>query len=285
MSLNRNAAQQLARCAAATLLLVLTLPTHAAPSAKLWAEWEPHNNKSKIRVDHSAWQSWLDSYLVTQPNGATAVRYQQVTAADRTQLDTYVTQLTSLDPLDLNRAEQFAYWVNLYNALTVQVVLAHPGEDSIMGMGSGWFNTGPWDEKLADINGKPVTLNDIEHRILRPIWQDHRIHYVVNCASISCPNLSVRAFTATNTESQMAEAEATYLSQAKGVSVDDRGRLVLSKIFQWYRDDFAKNDAGLENYLGSRLSQLPQAQVTADQLSTAFGSRRYAYDWGLNSAQ
>lgn len=266
------------------LSLLLSVTANAAPSAKLWDAWQGQDEASAITIDHSAWQSWLDEYLVTQSNGATAVRYKAVNAAGRQALDQYINNLSSVNPLELNRAEQFAYWVNLYNAVTVQVVLNNPDEDSITSMGSGWFSGGPWDEEFVRVNNLPVTLNDIEHRILRPIWQDRRIHYVVNCASIGCPNLSAQALTAANTEQQLAAAEQNFINHPKGMMINKQGKLVLSKIYQWYREDFPSDDDAFVDYLAGALTIAQSNQMTADDLHAKFGRVSYAYDWNLNSA-
>ena len=272
--------------AALSTLLTSTTAT-AAPSAELWEDWQTQSDTpaTKPSVNHTAWQAWLDEYLVTQDNGATtAVRYQAVDEAGRLALDNYIQTLAATDPLTLSRAEQFAYWVNLYNAITVQVVLNNPSKDSITSMGSGWFTRGPWDEAFIRINNKPVTLNDIEHRILRPIWQDHRIHYVVNCASIGCPNLSPKALTATNHLDQLDEAERNFINHPKGVTINAQGKLVLSKIYQWYREDFPSDDDAFVAYLAQAMDDRAQLKLSTSQLREKFEDVRYAYDWDLNSA-
>ncbi|MCV5656507.1 DUF547 domain-containing protein, partial [Escherichia coli] len=76
----------------------------------------------------------------------------------------------------------------------------------------GLFSFGPWDQDVIIINGKSLTLNDIEHRILRPIWQDPRTHYAVNCASLGCPNLQTQAFTAENTQALLESAAKTFIN-------------------------------------------------------------------------
>lgn len=275
---------------ASVIALLTSAAASAAPSAELWEAWQAHNDSSaEATADqsserHKAWQAWLDKYLVTQANGATAVRYKAVDKTGRQALDTYIKSLTSTDPLALNRAEQFAYWVNLYNAVTVQVVLNNPSKDSITSMGSGWFSGGPWDEAFISINNKPVTLNDIEHRILRPIWKDHRIHYVVNCASIGCPNLSATALTAANHQAQLEQAEQNFVSHPKGVTINAQGKLVLSKIYQWYREDFPSDDDAFIDYLGEVISRASQPKLSVEDIRSKFDNVRYVYDWDLNGA-
>lgn len=229
-------------------------------------------------VDHSAWGEFLARYLRSHESGVNLVAYAAVTTSDRSSLQTYLKQLTDRDPRQLRKAEQLAYWVNLYNALTVEVVLRNTDKDSIRDMGEGLFSSGPWASKLIEIAGESLSLNDIEHRILRPIWRDHRIHYVVNCASISCPNLAPAPYAAERMEEMFSAAEKSYVNHPRGVRFDDQGRLTLAKIYSWYSDDFANDEAELLRYLSNHHDS------DAERLREYSGDVRYSYDWSLNSA-
>lgn len=262
----------------ALILLSLALPAHAAPAADLWPFWDDSDESSSQSVDHAPWQGLLDAYLIASDDGINLFRYDGVSAADREKLDAYVARLATLDPRRLARAEQLPYWINLYNALTVRVVLDHPDEDTIRDMGGGWFNPGPWNEELVTIAGQPVTLNDIEHRILRPIWQDHHIHYVVNCAAMSCPNLARDAYTRDNTRRLMESGETEYLHHPRGLRFDEDGRLHLSSIYDWYLEDFGGSRESLVEYLATERPDL------AERLSGYQGRIQYHYDWSLNGA-
>lgn len=251
--------------------------TLAAPSADAWDFWAVDDPQSTREVDHTAWQNFLDQYLVPQADGVNRVAYNRVGLGDgRERLKAYLQTLTDIDPRGLNSNEQFAYWVNLYNALTVEVVLSNPGKKSIRRMGKGLFSFGPWDDTVARIAGEDVTLNDIEHRILRPIWQDPRIHFVVNCASIGCPNLQPQALRADNLEALLDTAQREYINHPRGI--DKRsGTLTLSSIFDWYQSDFASDPQGLLKYL-ARFHQEPGLLLEADPEQLEFD-----YDWTLNS--
>ncbi|UTV27432.1 DUF547 domain-containing protein [Photobacterium atrarenae] len=255
----------------ALILLCLSPAIFAAPKADLWPDWQPHNAASTVQVDHSRWQQLLDKYLVTQPT-QTLFRYRQVSDSDRYELGRYVRDLSQSDPRQLNRREQFAYWVNLYNALTVKLILDNYPVSSITKLG-GLFSFGPWDEEVITINGKALTLNDIEHRILRPIWQDPRIHYVVNCASLGCPDLQPQAFTAANAEALLEQSAKRFINSDKGVAV--RGnRVRLSSIYDWYGSDFGTR-AQLQRHLNRYRDGKP---VTLNSVS-------YDYNWALNEAR
>src|SRR5918995_744949 len=182
---------------------VALLAIFGTPQADLWPKWQRHDAASAQKIDHGAWDRLLKKYLVApHPSGINRVRYGSVLPEDRKALKSYLETLQSLPISAYNRAEQKAYWINLYNALTVEVILSRYPVESIrdIGISPGLFSRGPWDAKLLTVEGEKLSLNDIEHRILRPIWQDARVHYAVNCASLGCPNLQPTAFTAENTE-------------------------------------------------------------------------------------
>ena len=173
-----------------------------------------------------------------------------------------------------------AYWINLYNALTVKVVLSAYPVESIrdIDISPGLLSDGPWDKKLVEIGGEAVSLNDIEHRILRPIWRDPRIHYAVNCASISCPNLQKKAFTAKSAERMLDAAARAYINDRRGVRREDE-RVVVSSIYAWFTDDFGGDVAGviahLKQYANPELILILEAATELED----------AYDWTLNNAR
>ena len=231
------------------VLLIVSTCVYAAPKAELWPRWQVNDAQSNIRVDHSGWAQFLDKYLVIGTFGAAnLVRYAEVSSADKDSLDQYLAELSAVPMSKLNRAEQKAAWINLYNALTVQTILKHYPVKSIRKISSGWFSGGPWDLKLTKVEGIEVSLNDIEHRILRPIWQDNRVHYAVNCASLGCPNLQSEPFSAENSDRLLNEAAQNFINSPRGVDISDN-QLLLSSIYEWFRDDFGTAEAALLKHL------------------------------------
>ena len=180
----------------------------AAPGARLIStHWLQNDSGSSVQLDHSAWSRFLAIYLFPGNDGVNRVAYGRVSAADKALLDGYIEMLVASPVSHLSRPEQLAYWINLYNAVTMRVVLQHYPVRSIREVDGGLFGTGPWDAKLVTVEGERLSLDDIEHGILRPVWHDPRIHYAINCASISCPKLQPIAFTAGNVERLLDEAE------------------------------------------------------------------------------
>jgi hypothetical protein len=260
---------------------VALLAIFGAPQPDLWPKWQKHDAASVQKIDHSPWDKLLKKYLVApHPSGINRVRYGSVAPGDRKTLKSYLENLQSLPISAHNRAEQKAYWINLYNALTVEVVLSHYPVASIrdIGISPGLLSRGPWDAKLLTIEGEKLSLNDIEHRILRPIWKDARVHYAVNCASVGCPNLQLTAYTGANTESLLEKGAVEYINHPRGVGFKN-GRLHVSSIYDWFKDDFgASRDRLLEHWLKYADKDL------ADVLKTYKGSLDYGYDWSLNGA-
>jgi hypothetical protein len=261
---------------AATLAIAAaTLP--AAPQAELWPRWEAHDPSSSRTVNHDEWDAFLEAYLIVDhPSGVDRVPYADVSSADRQALQDYLDRLQAVEVSGLNRDEQIAYWINLYNAATVDLILDNYPVDSIRDLGEGIFSNGPWDDELLTVEGEALTLNDVEHRIVRPIWRDARIHYVVNCASIGCPNLQPVALTAENWDRVFADAAVQYITHPRGVRFDGR-RLVLSSIYDWYVADFGGDLAGVKEHVADYLDA-----ATAERLMDHDGRVSYEYDWTLN---
>jgi hypothetical protein len=269
----------------AFLLLVLTGQNAvAAPKAELWPRWEAHDAQSTTIIDHAEWGQIIDRYLVTgTDSGVNLFRYADVSDSDRSALQDYIDRLAAVEVSGLNRDEQIAYWLNLYNAVTVELILEHYPVDSIrdINISGSAFNRHPWDATRVEVEGEGLTLNDIEHRIIRPIWQDPRIHYAVNCASIGCPNLQPEPFTAANYRELFDIAAAEYINHPRGMRFEGN-RLHLSEIFNWYSEDW-DDDISV---IVSHLLEYADADRAEQLRSFADGGYRgrveYAYDWNLN---
>jgi hypothetical protein len=193
-------------------------------------------------------------------------------------LDGYLASLQGTAVSRLSRPEQKAYWINLYNALTVKTILDHYPVKSIrdIDISPGWFSDGPWDAKLLTIEGEEVSLNDIEHRILRPIWQDNRVHYAVNCASLGCPNLQAQPFTANNMEDLLDQAARDYINHPRGMKVAG-DKAILSSIYDWFQVDFGGNEEGVRQHLLKYAGPERTAYLKTGKVRFS-----YDYDWTLN---
>jgi len=265
--------------AAIALTGCTTLEAQLAPAAEPRARWERHDAASKQTVDHGAFGAFLARYRVVGADGIARIRYAAVTQPDRAALGQYVARLEAVQVDALARPEQFAFWVNLYNAATLRLVLERYPVKSIRDIAlGGLFETGPWGAKLVTVAGERLSLDDIEHRILRPIWRDPRIHYVVNCASLGCPDVPPVPLTGATAERVLDAAARGYINHLRGAAVRD-GRLTVSSIYRWYRSDFGGSEAGVIAHL-----RRYAAPALAAQLAGVSAIDGYRYDWALNDA-
>lgn len=254
-------------------------PARAAPKAEAWPRWEAHHVGSPVRVDHGPWDAFLQKYVVADhPSGIHRVRYAEVGMASKQALEEYLEALQGAPVSELDRAEQLAYWINLYNALTVKVILDHYPVASIrrIDISPGWFADGPWGARLLTVEGEELSLDDIEHRILRPLWKDPRLHYAVNCASLGCPNLQPEAFTAENAQRLLELGARQYVNHPRGARLEG-GMLLVSSIYDWFEADFGGSREGVL----AHLRRYAEGDL-ARGLEGFAGKLKHAYDWSLN---
>lgn len=200
---------------------------------------------------------------------------------NRPALDAYLNRVASADLAGLAPDELKALIINAYNALTVRAILDNPGVSSIREI------DGVWSDIRHAFGGHQLTLDNLEHNLLRPFFQDPRIHFAVNCASMSCAPLPGWAFAGSELEEQLEERTRSFLGDARNVRVED-GRLVLSRYFDWYGGDFtaegwaprAETIIGfIERYAGPGVAGAISA--AGGQVSLEFTD----YDWSLNSVR
>ena len=247
--------------------------------------WDASDETNTAQIDHGAWQEILDGYLRSHDSGINRVDYASLKASaeDSDKLSEYLAHLQGLDPRHYSRVEQQAYWINFYNALTVKVIVdAYPVDsireisESMLAVG-GLIPIGPWGDVRANVAGLDLTLDNIEHGILRPIYRDSRIHYAVNCASLGCPNLLPTAFVADNVESRLDAGARDYVNHSRGVDFVDEDFIVISSIYDWWLADFGGSEAGVMEHLVRYADE-----ELAEGLRTFEGAVEYEYDWNLN---
>jgi len=265
---------------AAFLMLGLVSSATGAPKAEAWEFWRGDDAASTQIVDHAPWSRLLATYRSEGPDGIARFAYGSVSPADRALLQAYLATLQAVAPRRLARPQQKAYWINLYNAATVETVLTRYPVASIRDIRTspGLFAAGPWGAKILRVENQALSLDDIEHRILRPLWQDARIHYALNCAALGCPNLGPEAFEADRLEAQLDEAARRFVASPRGVRVGPRG-LVLSSIYDWFKEDFGAGEAGLRAHLLSYATGETRAALERNAPIISYG-----YDWALNAA-
>ena len=230
---------------------------------------------SAAAMDHSGLQAVLSAHVDSSGN----VDYAAVKSSGA--LEAYLEGLQgAAEPA--GQAEKMAFWINAYNALTIDLIADNYPINSIRDLDGG----DPWNARRFSVAGRQVTLNDIEHNIIRPMG-DARIHAAVNCASRGCPPLSRTAFTGAGLDGQLDAVSRAWIS-GNGISIQD-GAVSLNQIFDWYGDDFIPDsdvdipgvDGKAEAALSFAARYLPAEQaafIKAGGYTVGYGR----YDWALN---
>lgn len=222
--------------------------------------------------DHTAWDELLAGG--TQDGWVDYIYFQQ----HRDELDAYLERIARAELAALAPAELEALLLNAYNALTVRSILEHPRVESIREI------DGVWDTVTHRVGGYELTLDEIEHNLLRPFFKDPRIHFAVNCASASCAPLPAWAFEGEHLDSQLEERTRAFLSDPRNVRIEN-GTVYLSKYFDWYGSDFVT--PGWDPSADSVLEFV--ARYARDDVAERLRSQqnleiRYLdYDWSLNA--
>jgi len=228
---------------------------------------------SEVRGENADFNLFLKKYVV-QRNGINLVKYGAVTDADKASLKGYVAKLSEAGAPNGSQEEIMAYWFNLYNAETVNLILDNYPTSSIRKISR------PWAKKRLTVAGKSMSLNNIEHDTVRAKYDDPRVHYAFNCASIGCPNLKMSAWEAATLNADLDKAATDYVASPRGVSVSSNGKVTVAKIYKWYKEDFGNNDAGILSHVVKYADPAKKAALKArGRIDKA------AYDWSLNEAK
>lgn len=219
----------------------------------------PYGNENNS-VDHSTWDKLLRKYVAD--NGD--VNYKDF-KTEAELLNAYIDYLaTKIPSEDWSKQEKLAYFINLYNANTIKLILDHYPIKSIKDLNN------PWSKKIIRIGEEKFSLSEIENKILRKM-DEPRIHFAINCASKSCPKLLNKAFTSENVDKLLDKATREFISNPEKNNIKEQS-VQLSKIFQWYKSDFTTN-GNLVDYI----NQLSDVNVQQDTKITYL-----EYDWDLN---
>ena len=224
-------------------------------------------------VTHELWDDLLKKYV--RPDGFVNYKgFQQDTLA----LNRYLKLLETAHPNDKNwsRAEQMAYWINAYNAFTIQLVLRHYPVASIKDIKPGVaFINSVWDIKFIHIQGFTYDLNNIEHNILRPVFKDARVHAAINCASWSCPRLLPEAYSARTLDAQLDAAMRGFVNDPMRNRISPT-QADVSEIFKWFKGDFERDAGSVRAFLN---------RYAKEKIAEQTEIRHLDYDWRLNEAQ
>ena len=222
-------------------------------------------------IQHHAWTELLNQHITE----AGLVNYQGF-IQDSLLLNSYLAQVSQNPPsANWTESEQLAYWINAYNAFTVKLIIKHYPLSSIKDIADGLpMINSPWDIKFFKIGNSDFDLNTIEHEILRKEFNEPRIHFAINCASISCPKLRNEAFSAEMLDGQLDEQARQFINDPQNNILLESG-MKLSKIFDWFKNDFIRSQM-----LPAYLQKFTSAEISGSRTKIEYMD----YDWNLNEA-
>ena len=239
--------------------------------------WQRYSNQSKQFVDHNSWAYLLKKYLVITPQRNHLFAYGDVTLEDKERLDVYLHNLSSFPVENLSRREQYAYWLNFYNALAVRLILSRYLVLSIQDIKFSFppFTNDAFNEKLIGIRNEKFSLSDLRHKVLLQLFDDPRLHYGLCDAALGSPNIPIKPFTGDWVDRMLDGAALDFINHSKGLFIEN-GELVLSELFRKYPTEFGRDKASqlstIKNYIvpGTLKKINPKMPV------------RYQFDWSLN---
>lgn len=236
------------------------------------------STSSAFAFDFSSWDGLLKKYVA--PKTINGVKLHAVDYKKLGKDQAYKKLIKDLEKTSLSnlktREEKLTFWINVYNIMAAKMVLDHYPVDSIKDAGS--LFTAVWKKEVGVVAGEKRTLNEIEHEILRKMGEP-RIHVAIVCASVSCPDLRIEAYTIEKLDEQLADQMKLFLVNAeKGLRVDaKKGRIYMSSIFKWFEEDFEPK-GGVRKFLAPYAAETGMAALKNSKLNVYY----LDYDWGLN---
>ncbi|WP_457552246.1 DUF547 domain-containing protein [Desulfobacula sp.] len=227
------------------------------------------NSLAKDSIDNRIYASLLKKYTMNQH-----VNYDGF-KKDEKWLDEYLAILSHTPVRSLSKKSQFAFYINAYNAFTIKLVLTkYPGINSIKEVSS--FFSNPWNKKFINLQGKTISLDHIEHKILRPMFKDPRVHFAINCASKSCPPLRDEPYEGETLENQLDDQAQKFINDKKNILIKE-DTLFVSKIFKWFENDFSNNPLMFIKQYAA-----PDLKKRINSLREPIKINYLYYDWTLN---
>jgi hypothetical protein len=256
---------------------IAATPCVAGPTITVGANVPAGQRLPVERIDHSAWNSLLNKYVDGQ--GMVNYRAWKASPSDTRLLEQYLLQLsTATLSSQTNQGVRLAFWINAYNAVTVHGILREYPTSSIRNHTAKLFGYNIWKDLQLIVGGKPYSLEQIEHEVLRKLGEP-RIHFAIVCASIGCPRLLNEAYLPSKLDQQLtANAQAFFADPSKFRFDAQRQTVALSPILDWFADDFGASTAGLLQRIASWVPAPAKGLVSGGNTSVKY----LDYDWNLN---
>lgn len=221
-------------------------------------------------LTHKGWNTLLNKHVDEAGN----VDYKGFKSEEKA-LNEYLTVLSKNHPDNSwKRNDRLAFWINAYNAFTVKLIVKNYPLKSIKDLGGSIYKVNtPWDIKFIKIGEEVYDLNNIEHGMIRKEFSDPRIHFAVNCASVSCPKLRNEAYVGTTIEQQLEDQAKYFINNKVKNQIKSTKKAKLSKIFRWYKGDFTSSGMSIVEYINQYADVKLEADAKIEFLD---------YDWDLN---
>ena len=222
-------------------------------------------------IMHEKFDQFLREWVLYGADGVGRFHYGEIVKSDKDALKSYLTQMAKIKITHYHRKEQLAYWLNLYNAVVINMVLQEYPIKTIKEASS------PWSSQKITVEGHGLSLDNIEHDIIRAIFQDFRIHFAINSAAYGSGGVTKTAYTGKNLEMNLEQVTKDFLSHDRGLSIMGK-KVQVSTIFKWYRDDFGGSDEDILRIIKKYTSDAKRAQLKKHKM-VRFD---YQFDWQLN---
>ncbi len=265
------------------LITIITL-MWLLPLSAVFAESQ---GSTSFDHSHAAYTELLQKHVVVYDEGRRSVVDYAALQADEPALNAYLKDLADVS-VDQYRSwsedQQLAFLINAYNAFTLELIVDHyesfaSGErESIRDLGGLFYSA--WEREVVELLGKMRTLDWVEHKTIRVYFDEPRIHAALVCAAMSCPKLRAEAYIPTTLDAQLDDQMRTFLSDRSKSGIDEKG-LYLSRIFDWYEDDFGD----LRAYMRQYVDALADDQAEREALAGDIRIRYTDYDWRLNTPE
>lgn len=228
------------------------------------------------QIDHSVWDGLLKKYVDTE--GMVNYRAWKANSADAQALDQYLVHLSHSNGLGTNE-QQFAFWINAYNAVTIKGILREYPTTSIRNHTAKLIGYNIWKNLKLVVGGKQVSLDEMEHQVLRKMGEP-RIHFAIVCASIGCPRLLNEAYVAERLDEQITVNSKSFFADPSKFRYDaNRQTFYISPIIQWFGEDFGSSTSAQLKAIAPYLPDVAASQAAA----SGRGTMSFVdYDWGLN---
>lgn len=258
-------------------VIISLTPGSAKADRFVGQRWTPNQQVSINQIRHDNFDALLKRYV--DADGYVNYRAWHASRADRAELQNYLKQLSRANPqLAAANEAKLAFWINAYNAVTLEGILQVYPTTSIRNHTAKLVGYNIWKQLKLQVGSRQFSLEDIEHKILRKM-KEPRIHFTIVCASIGCPRLRNEAYVANRLESQLSDNTRDFFSRSQNLQMDSRTRtLKLSALTDWFASDFGSTKAGQLNYLSRYMPEAAQQLTRHPNVKVSY----LKYNWNLN---